>query len=260
MNWFKMYAEFATDAKVQSMSEAMQRRFIMLLCLQCTGDLGKLNDEELCTTMRISPLELEKTRELFHRKGFIGDTWVPRNWSKRQEPSDPTAAERMRRLRERYREHDRNVARNVTPLLRVEGEVEGDTEGESPLPPVISLDPISKKCIDVAAQRWGACNGDSVIGDLLREFDPSWVHAAMDKEWDKHGAKLNPPYLRAILQGFQREGGPPKPKHENNGKTAVQQRPEETAIPLKPRWIPPVGDPDRPAFLRMWNMTEENAS
>ena len=31
MDWFRMYAEFATDPKVQMLSEADQRRYIMLL-------------------------------------------------------------------------------------------------------------------------------------------------------------------------------------------------------------------------------------
>ena len=34
MNWMRLYAEFATDPKVQMMSEAMQRRHVMLFCLK----------------------------------------------------------------------------------------------------------------------------------------------------------------------------------------------------------------------------------
>ena len=114
MFYFKMFSEFASDPKVQSMTEAMQRRLVMLFCLHCSGDLEKLSDDELAIAMRINPKELDKTRDTFRRKGFIGDTWVPRNWEKRQAPHDRTAAERMRRLRERQRERDTDVARNVT--------------------------------------------------------------------------------------------------------------------------------------------------
>lgn len=112
MNWFKKFAEFAYDPKVQSMSEAMQRRLDMLLCLHCDGALDGIEDSELAIALRISRAELNKTRELFRRKGFIAETWVPRNWDKRQIPADPTAAERMRRLRDRQRNDDRNVTRN----------------------------------------------------------------------------------------------------------------------------------------------------
>lgn len=127
-----MYAEFATDPKVQSMPEAMQRRLAMLFCFECSGDLPKLDDDELAIAMKITPAELSKTRDLFIRKGFIGDTWTPKNWEKRQTPADRTAAERMRRLRERQREQERNVTRNgpVTSPSRSSGAGAGAGAGE----------------------------------------------------------------------------------------------------------------------------------
>lgn len=137
MNWYKQYAEFASDPKVQSMSEPMQRRLVMLFCLQCSGDLPKLDREEICLALRIPEKELEKTHALFLKKGFIEDDFSIRNWRKRQAPSDPTAAERMARMRARHTQDDRNVTRNVTPpvtgvtdSLRVEAELEQETEGE----------------------------------------------------------------------------------------------------------------------------------
>ena len=56
--------------------------------------------------------------------------------------------------------------------------------------------------IAIAARRWGASSGDSVIGDLLHTYPPEWVRVAMDRAWDKHGAHLRPAYLRGILQRF----------------------------------------------------------
>lgn len=244
------------------MGEKFQRRLVMIFCLHCNGDLEKLDEEELCLALRISRSELEKTRELFVRKGFIGETWVPKNWRKRQAPSDPTAAERMRRMRAQQAEHlrndARNVTRNVTAPLRVEGEGEGETEGESPPPPAPSPpeNPAARRCIEIATERWGDKNGDSVVGDLLRDYDPAWVKAAIDKEWDKHKHDLRPAYLRSILQGFQRDGGPPKPKHENNGKTAVQQRPEDTVARLERPNLPRT--PQFAAIHAMWDELERD--
>jgi hypothetical protein len=136
-----MYAEFATDPKVQSMSEPMQRRLAMLFCLQCTGDLEKLDDEELALALRITPKDLERTRETFRRKGFIEEGWGLKNWRKRQAPSDPTARERMRNYRERHRNVTRNVTddvtgdkRNVTKALRVDIEVEVEEEEKEKTP------------------------------------------------------------------------------------------------------------------------------
>ncbi|GAH78620.1 unnamed protein product, partial [marine sediment metagenome] len=41
MKWLRLYYEFATDPKIQSMDETLQRRYIMLLCLKGNGDLEK---------------------------------------------------------------------------------------------------------------------------------------------------------------------------------------------------------------------------
>lgn len=89
--WFRMYAEFATDAKVQSMREEMQRRLIMLFCLRCSDVTVTLSDEELAFQLRISDEELELTKVLFMRKGFIDDAWEILNWNKRQFASDSSA-------------------------------------------------------------------------------------------------------------------------------------------------------------------------
>jgi hypothetical protein len=35
--WFRMYSEFAHDPKVQMMTEVMQRRYIMLMCMRCSN-------------------------------------------------------------------------------------------------------------------------------------------------------------------------------------------------------------------------------
>lgn len=234
MNWFKLYSEFASDPKVQSMSEAMQRRLIMLMCLQCSGDLEKLDDEELGLALRVGRSDLVKTRELFRRKGFIADTWGLKNWRKRQAPSDPTAAERMRRLRERERKSPRNVTRNVTAPLRVELEVEEDTEGEEnpPLPPSIVLGPEFRPVGEFAIQltadvSWGRwVDQQGMCGHAA-----ATIRRALEEATG--AGKLSQAYVAAKLRGWAQEGGPPRRKGEDNGKTAVQQRPEDTAAKLE---------------------------
>lgn len=126
--WFRMYAEFATDAKVQSMSEAMQRRLMMLLCLRCSDVLATLQDDELQFAMHIGNEELAETKALFVRKGFIDDAWNLLNWDKRQFNSD-SSTERSRKHREAKKaaatviETSRNVA--ATPP-----DTETDTDKE----------------------------------------------------------------------------------------------------------------------------------
>lgn len=86
--WFRMYSEFATDAKVQMLSEAMQRRYLMLMCLRCSNALVTLHDEEIAFQLRISDEELAETKALFIKKGFIDSSWNLLNWEKRQFASD----------------------------------------------------------------------------------------------------------------------------------------------------------------------------
>lgn len=107
MDWFRMYGEFATDPKVQMMPEAMQRRLVMLLCLQCSNGIETFHETEressIAFALRISAEDLAATKELFMRKEFINSDWTLRNWDKRQYASDSSTA-RVRRHREKSKQ------------------------------------------------------------------------------------------------------------------------------------------------------------
>lgn len=109
--WFRMYAEFASDPKVQMLSEPMQRRLVMLFCMRCSDVTVTLSDEEMAFHLRISVDELAQTKALFIDKGFIDSAWNISNWDKRQKASDTSAA-RTREYRERRR--DMAVTSHVT--------------------------------------------------------------------------------------------------------------------------------------------------
>jgi hypothetical protein len=89
--WFRVYAEFAHDPKVQMMSEAMQRRYMMLMCMRCSNALVTLQDDEIAFHLRIGIDDLAETKSLFVAKGFIDDQWNLLNWDKRQFASDSSA-------------------------------------------------------------------------------------------------------------------------------------------------------------------------
>lgn len=99
-SWFRMYSEFSTDPKVQMLSEVMQRRLIMLLCMRCSNDLVTLHVTEIAFQLRISDDDLKVTKELFVSKGFIDSNWNVLNWDKRQFRSD-SSAERVSKHREK---------------------------------------------------------------------------------------------------------------------------------------------------------------
>ena len=86
--WFRLYSEFAHDPKIQMLSEAMQRRYVMLLCLKCSEILETLHETEIAFQLRLSEHELQETKQLFVSKNFIDKQWKILNWDKRQFVSD----------------------------------------------------------------------------------------------------------------------------------------------------------------------------
>ena len=121
MQWFRMYAEFASDAKVQMMDEKYQRRLVMLFCLRCnvTSPLPvteealhvTFTDEEVSFQLRIGMEEWIKTKRVFVEKGFIDESNCVLNWDKRNMRSD-SSLERVRRYREKKKKESNSVNKN----------------------------------------------------------------------------------------------------------------------------------------------------
>lgn len=138
--WFRMYAKFATDAKVQSMDETLQRRFVMFLCLQCSGEYESLEDEDLASAMRITLDELTRTKEIFRRKGFIDTNGEIRNWNRLQFKSD-SSTERVREHRERQRNGNETLQERPqiqTQITDTDSEKrKGSTSASPPAPKLV---------------------------------------------------------------------------------------------------------------------------
>jgi hypothetical protein len=100
--WFRLYAEFATDPKVQMLPEALQRRLIMIFCLRCGNDDVTLQDNEVTFQLRISNEEWQETKKIFIEKGFMDSENNVLNWDKRQFRSDTSNA-RVAKHREKKR-------------------------------------------------------------------------------------------------------------------------------------------------------------
>ncbi|MGN1057203.1 MAG: hypothetical protein ACI4QS_10880 [Comamonas sp.] len=130
--WFRLYSEFAHDPKVQMMSEAMQRRYIMLMCMRCNGDVT-LHDDEVAFHLRISAEDWAQTKALFISKGFIDDNLNLLNWEKRQFKNDSTtsSAERVRRFREKKKQvsnADETLHETLPVTLDNAADTDTDTE------------------------------------------------------------------------------------------------------------------------------------
>ena len=84
-SWFRMYEEFSHDIKVQMMSEAYQRRFVMLMCMKCNATVTlhvtkNFSDDEIAFNLRISLDEWMLTKATFIQKGFIDCKCCFRMW------------------------------------------------------------------------------------------------------------------------------------------------------------------------------------
>jgi hypothetical protein len=135
VNWFRLYAEFATDPKVQMMSEAMQRRLIMLFCVQCGNGVETFHVTEretsLAFALRVSPEEMAATKAEFLRRGFINDDWTLRNWNKRQYASDSSTA-RVRKHREGLKRQEPEEGNEEKRFSNALEQNRTDTEEELP--------------------------------------------------------------------------------------------------------------------------------
>jgi hypothetical protein len=127
--WFRLYGEFSSDPKVQSMSETFQRRLVMLFCLRCRDDLPGLTEEEIRFALHISPSEFSKTKNLFVEKGFIRSDFTIINWDKRQFISDDVS-QRVQRHRDKVKRY-RNVTETEMKRPCNENETAPDTDTDT---------------------------------------------------------------------------------------------------------------------------------
>lgn len=132
--WFRMYAEFATDPKVQMLSEADQRRYLMLLCLRCANGDVTLHETEVAFQLRISNEQWAETKAVLLAKGLIDEACQPTAWDKRQYVSDSSAA-RVAAHRQRKKQ-----ACNVT-VTPPDTDTDTDTEEKASTPVVPSEPP-----------------------------------------------------------------------------------------------------------------------
>lgn len=133
--WFRLYAEFAHDPKVQMLSEVDQRRLIMLFCIRCNGDVT-LQDDEVTFQLRISNIEWQITKATFIAKGFIDSDNEVLNWDKRQYISD-SSAERVARHRAKKTNNVTNSNVTVTPPEQNRYRTDTDTEQIKNIPMVM---------------------------------------------------------------------------------------------------------------------------
>jgi hypothetical protein len=124
--WFRLYSEFAHDPKIQMLPEAMQRRYVMLMCLRCSETLETLHETEIAFQLRLSEAELIETKQLFVSKNFIDKQWNLLNWDKRQFVSDSSTS-RVRKHRDKKKQPSND---DETLQKRQSNAIDTDTDTE----------------------------------------------------------------------------------------------------------------------------------
>jgi len=137
--WFRLYSEFASDHKMQMMSEAYQRRYVMLLCLRCSNGDVTLQDEEVAFQLRISSDEWSQTKAVFVAKNLIDKHNRVLAWERRQFISD-SSVERVRKHREKVKQ-ERNVT--VTPPDTEQNRTDAEEEVKTNMPVAAKAAPAS---------------------------------------------------------------------------------------------------------------------
>ena len=126
--WFRLYSEFAHDPKVQMLSEAMQRRYVMLMCLRCSETLETLHETEIAFQLRLDEAQLLETKQLFISKNFIDKHWNILNWDKRQFVSDSSTM-RVRKYRDKKKQpSNTDETLQKRPSNAIDTEADTDTD------------------------------------------------------------------------------------------------------------------------------------
>lgn len=221
--WFRLYAEFATDPKVQMMSEADQRRFVMLLCvwsqsvtpcdgdvtLHVTGDVTNaaqnsvLHDDELAFQLRISADDWAQTKARFMARGLISEDNVPLAWNKRQYVSD-TSNDRVKRWREKQKSKNNGAEivgvttgdGNVTPCNVTVTPPDTDTDTDTDTEIESITDVIDSK----RAKR--ASDPKPKKSDFVL---PDWISPDDWKDFEEHRRRLRAPMTDRAKRGIVAE-------------------------------------------------------
>ena len=133
--WFRVYDDLVDDPKVQRLDPSLFKALINLWCLTSANDGVLPPIDEIAFKLRMKPQKAQRVLDRLNAQGLIEEDETgthPHNWVGRQFKSDvgdPTAAERMRR----HRNRQRNIS--VTPpvtLRRPDTEAETEAEGKTP--------------------------------------------------------------------------------------------------------------------------------
>lgn len=193
--WFRMYSEFSHDPKVQMLSEQMQRRYIMLMCLRCSNTLVTLHETEVAFHLRISNEDMQETKQLFIEKGFIDADWNLLNWEKRQFSSDRSAARVAKHRALQKEKHISTGNGDVTLQKQKSNALDTDTDTYKKKENAIALPSF------VDPELWNSW----VQGRKGKKISALAAKTAVNQlsEWNAKGLDANSALRKAVIGGHQ---------------------------------------------------------
>lgn len=215
--WFRMYSEFSHDPKVQSMSEAMQRRYLMLMCMRCSNDLVTLQVTEIAFYLRITEDELAETKALFITKRFIDENFNLLNWEKRQFSSDTSNA-RVAKHRALQKEKQKERCNDDVTLQKQKSnalDTDTDTDKKNTPKPPSGADVRFEAFWSAYPKKVGkdagrkAFDKRKVDDDLLKTMLAAIATQSKSPSWTKDGGQYIPNPATWINEGRWMDGGTP---------------------------------------------------
>lgn len=144
--WFRMYSDFIFDEKIEFLAFEDQRHFVFVLCMKNLGLIDKeypqpgMLDRVVAKRLGLYGEAFENAKARLVDAGLIDEAWQPLAWCRRQfrSDTDPTAADRKRRQREREKQGLGDVTRDTpvtsrtghADVTRTDTDTDTDTEEE----------------------------------------------------------------------------------------------------------------------------------
>lgn len=122
--WFRLYAEFLSDPKMQLLAFEDQRHYVGILCLKCNGTLETLSigpehfERMVAKALGLDPVTGAEVKRRLMDVGLVAESWQPIAWEKRQYESDSSTA-RVHKWRD---ERTRNVTETLLQRSRSDSE------------------------------------------------------------------------------------------------------------------------------------------
>lgn len=189
--WFRFYSDAVNDPKVQRLSGDTFKAWVNLLCLASRNNGVLPNEEDIAFALRLSGSKVTALLNDLQGRGLLDVTdegTTPHNWDARQyrsDVTDPTAAERMRRHRNK-RNADRNDDVSVTAPRAETEQNRTEAEQTAAVPDWLAI--AEQACLAAKMKPGRAVNEISTATEWAKAgYDPALILDTIRKAAAKPG-------------------------------------------------------------------------